>query len=141
MGSEFKLTINQAHWHKQAGTNKFRGCSAAHVQRSVEDHAHVQRHAEVAMVKNGVNGRLARLARARRRQRMSEVALTIAQGLPAAFKLGENHLPCVLPIRVNLIIGTFMQLFCMAMAWSSAHTGLLPVVMYVCKSMESVAGS
>ena len=72
---------------------------------------------------------------------LSEVALAITQGLPAAFKLGENHLPCELPIRVNLIIGTFMQLFCMAMAWSSAHAGLLPVVMHVCKSMEAVAGS
>ena len=65
--------------------------------------------------------------------RMSEVALTIAQGLPAAFKLGENQFPFVLPTRVNLIIGTFMELFCMAMAWSSAHTGLHPVVMYVCQ--------
>ena len=65
--------------------------------------------------------------------RMSEVALTIAQGLPAAFKLGENHFPYVLPTRVNWIIGTFMQRFCMAMAWSSALTGLRPILMYVCK--------
>ena len=70
--------------------------------------------------------------------RMSEVALTIAQGLLAAFKLGENHLPCVLPIRDDWDVHATV---CMAMAWSSAHTGLLPVVMYVCKSMETVAGS
>ena len=37
--------------------------------------------------------------------RMSEVALTIAQDLPAAYKLSENHFPYVLPTRVNLIIG------------------------------------
>ena len=49
------------------------------------------------------------------------------------FKLGENHFSCVLATRVNLIIGTFMQLFCMAMAWSSGHSGLRPVVMYVCE--------
>ena len=65
--------------------------------------------------------------------RMSEVAATFAQGLPVVFKLGENHFSCVLATRVNLIIGTFMQLFCMAMAWSSGHTGLRPVVMYVCE--------
>ena len=53
--------------------------------------------------------------------RMSEVALTITQGLSAAFKIGENHFPYVLPTRVNLIFGTFMQLFCMAMALSSAY--------------------
>ena len=48
--------------------------------------------------------------------RMSEVTLMIAQGLPAAFKLGENHFPYVLTTRLNLIIGTFMQLFCMVLA-------------------------
>ena len=103
----------------------------------------MQRHAEAAMVKNGANGRLLHAYGFLEQEdhRMSEVALTIAQGLPAALNLGENHLPSVWPIRVNLIIWTFMQLFCMAMAWSSAHTGLLPVVMYVCKSMEAVAGS
>ena len=68
-------------------------------------------------------------------RRMSEVASssTFAQGLPVVFKLGENHFSYVLETRVNLIIGTFMQLFCMAMAWSSGHTGLCPVVMYVCE--------
>ena len=64
---------------------------------------------------------------------VSEVASTFAQGLPVVFKLGENHFSYVLATRVNLIIGTFMQLFCMAMAWSSGHTGLRPVVMYVCE--------
>ena len=49
-------------------------------------------------------------------RRTSEVASTFAQGLPVVFKLGENHLSYVLATRVNLIIGTFMQLFCMAMA-------------------------
>ena len=66
-------------------------------------------------------------------RRVSEVALTFAQGLPVVFKLGENHISYVLATRVNLIIGTFMQLFCMAMAWNSGHMGLLPVVMYVCE--------
>ena len=68
-------------------------------------------------------------------RRVSEVASTFAQGLPACvvFKLGENHFSYVLATRVNLIIGTFMQLFCMAMAWSSGHMGLRPVVMYVCE--------
>ena len=49
---------------------------------------------------------------------MSEVGSTLAQGLPVFFKLGENHFSYVLPTRVNLIIGTFMQLLCMVMAWS-----------------------
>ena len=66
-------------------------------------------------------------------RRMSEVASTFVQGLPVPFKLGENHFPYVLATRVNLIIGTVVPLFCMAMAWSSAHTGLRSVVMYVCK--------
>ena len=66
-------------------------------------------------------------------RRMSEVASTFAQVLPVVFKLGENHFSYVLATRVNLIIGTFMQLFCMAMAWSSGHTGLHPVVIYVCE--------
>ena len=74
-------------------------------------------------------------------RRMSEVASTFAHGLPVVFKLGENHFSCVLATRVNLIIGTFMQLFCMAMAWSSGHTGLRPVVMYVCEWMEAVPTS
>ena len=56
----------------------------------------------------------------------SQVALTIAQGLPTAFKLGENHFPYVLPLRVNLIIGTFMQLFCMVMAWEFGAYGPPP---------------
>ena len=66
-------------------------------------------------------------------RRMTEVALMFAQGLPVVFKLGENHFSYVLATRVNLIIGMFMQLFCLAMAWSSGHTGLRPVVIYVCK--------
>ena len=66
-------------------------------------------------------------------RRMSEVASTFVQGLPVPFKLGENHFPYVLATRVNLIIGTVMPLFCMAMAWSSMHTGLRSVVMYVYK--------
>ena len=66
-------------------------------------------------------------------RRMSEVASTFMQGLPVLFKLSENHFPYVLPTRVNLIIGTVMPLFCMAMAWSWVHTGQRSVVMYVCK--------
>ena len=74
-------------------------------------------------------------------RRMSEAASTFAQGLPVVFKLGENHFSYVLATRVNLIIGMFMQLFCMAMAWSSGHTGLRPVVMYICEWMEAVPTS
>ena len=55
-------------------------------------------------------------------RRMSEVSSTFVQGLPVPFKLDENQFPYVLATRVNLIIGTVMPLFCMAMAWSSAHT-------------------
>ena len=65
-------------------------------------------------------------------RRVSKVVSTFAQGLPVVFKLGENHFSYVLATRVNLKSGTFMQLFCMAMVWSSGHTGLRPVVMYVC---------
>ena len=46
-------------------------------------------------------------------------------------KLGENHFPYVLATCVNLRIGRFMPLFCVAMAWSSTHKGPRPVVMYV----------
>ena len=74
-------------------------------------------------------------------RRMSEVASTFVQGLPVPFKLDENHFPYVLATCVNLKIGTVMPLFCMAMAWSSAHTGLRSVVMYVCKWMKAVAAS
>ena len=74
-------------------------------------------------------------------RRMSEVASTFAQGLPVVFKLGENHFSHVLATRVNLISGTFMQMFCMAMAWSSGHTGLHTVVMYVCEWMEAITAS
>ena len=42
---------------------------------------------------------------------------------------------------MNLIIGTVMPLFFMAMAWSSAHAGLRSLVMSVCKWMEAVAVS
>ena len=66
-------------------------------------------------------------------RRMSEVASTSVQGLPVPFKLGENHFPYVLATRVNLIIGAVVPMFCMAMAWNSAQTGLRSVVMYVCK--------
>ena len=66
-------------------------------------------------------------------RRVSEVASTFAQGLPVVFKLGENHFSNALATRVNLIIRTFMQLFWMAMAWSSGHKGLRPIVMYVCE--------
>ena len=79
-----------------------------------------------------VHGLLA-IEQEHRRRRVSEVASTFVQGLPVVFKLGENHFSYVLATRVNLIIGTFMQLFCMAMAWSLGHTGLRPVVMYVCE--------
>ena len=112
--------------------HKDRGCSADHDQ--IEDHAHAQRHAWEMLLwlkmapTDVVHGLLEHEDR-----RMSEVASTFAQGLPVVFKLGENHFSCVLAARVNLIIGTFMQLFCMAMAWSSGHTGLRPVVMYVCE--------
>ena len=113
-----------------SGTNKFPGCSADHGQ--IEDHAHAQRHARRGCYGKKWRQRMPCTACWSKKtiawHRMSEVALTIAEGLPAAFKLGENHFPYVLPTRVNLIIGTYMQLFCMAMAWSS-HTGLRPVVM------------
>ena len=66
-------------------------------------------------------------------RRVSEVASTFVQGLPVVFKFVEKQFSYVLATRVNLIIGTFMQLFCMAMAWSSGHTGLRPVLMYVCE--------
>ena len=81
------------------------------------------------MVKNGTHGRRAR----RSYSRMSEVSSTFARGLPVVFKFGENHFPYLLTTRVNLVIGTFMQLFCMAMAWSSPHTALRPVATYICK--------
>ena len=48
-------------------------------------------------------------------RRMSVVASTFAQALPVVFKLCENHFPHVLATRVNLIIGTFLQLFCIVM--------------------------
>ena len=76
--------------------------------------------------------------------RMSDVTSKLAQGFPVVFTLGENHFSYVLATRVNLIIRTFMPLFCMAMAWSSGYTGytgLRPVVMYVCEWMETVAAS
>ena len=66
-------------------------------------------------------------------RRMSEVASTFVQGLPVPFKLDEKHFPCVLATRVNLIIGTVMPLFFMAIVWSSAHAGLRSVVKSVCK--------
>ena len=66
-------------------------------------------------------------------RRMSEVASTFVQGLPVLFKLDENHFPCVLATGVNLIIGTVMPLFFMAIAWSSAHAGIRSVVISVCK--------
>ena len=40
-----------------------------------------------------------------------------------------------------MIIRMFMPLVCIAMAWRSAHTGLRPVLMYLCKWMEVVAAS
>ena len=85
------------------------------------------------MVKNGAHGRRARLARARTPQGVRSCFDVRARFACVVFKLGENHLSYVLATRVNLIIGTFMQLFCMAMAWSSGHMGLRPVVMYVCE--------
>ena len=112
--------------------HKDRGCSADYDQ--IEDHAHAQRHAwEILLwLKNGAHGRRAQLIEQEHR-RASKVASTFSQGLPVVFKLGENHFSCVLATRVILLIGTFMHLFCMAMAWSSGHTGLRPVVMYVCE--------
>ena len=62
-------------------------------------------------------------------RRMSELGSTFSQGLPVFFKLGENHFSYVVATRVNLIIGTFMQLFSTAMVWSSGPTGS----MYVCE--------
>ena len=56
---------------------------------------------------------------------LSEVASTFAQGLPVVFKLGKNH--------CELDNWDVYAIFCMAMAWSSGHTGLCPVVMYVCE--------
>ena len=47
------------------------------------------------------------------------------------FNLAESHFPYVLAKRVNLFIGRFMPLFCLAMAWSSPHAGLRSLVLYV----------
>ena len=72
------------------------------------------------------------LALEQEHRRVSEVASTFAQGL-AVWSSSWARITSPMATRVNLIIGTFMQLFCMAMAWSSGHTGLRPVVMYVCE--------
>ena len=113
--------------------HKDRGGSADHDQ--IKDQAHAQRHAweMLLWLKNGAHGRRARLARARTPKGVRSCFDVRARFACVVFKLGENHFSYVLATRVNLIIGTFMQLFCMAMAWSSGHTGLRSVVMYVCE--------
>ena len=113
--------------------HKNRGGSADHDQ--IEDHAHAQRHAweMLLWLKNCAHGRRARLARARTRLGVRSCFDVRARFACVVFKLGENHFSYVLATRVNLIIGTFMPLFCMAMAWSSGQTVLRPVVMYVCE--------
>ena len=55
---------------------------------------------------------------------VSEVDSNVRARFACCLQVGRQSLPYVLATRANLIIGRFMQLFCMTMALSPVHVGL-----------------
>ena len=107
---------------------KFRGCSRSRADRRALSHAQRYYPEWLLWLKmHGAHGRRACACSSKKTLDVLEGALTFAQGLPVVLhrnclQLGRDPLPLCIGNTCELFHGRFMPLFCMAMAWSSAHT-------------------